>query len=420
MSDTAIGTTAIGQTRWRRPYCYDALSAHAYKFTGNERDSESGLDMFGARHYGSSLGRFMTPDWAAKPTNVPYANFGNPQSLNLYSYVENNPTTTGDPDGHCPDGCPVTYPTTLAQLDQQNQANSDFLTGALEGAANFITSSLNRFATMGQSSTEPISQIQPTNENQAIGMTAATLGLGAASLAADGPAAASTLERNAANGAAFEKSVVAATKATDVNVAEQVTLKTESGIKTRMDVVSTRTSGEIRLQEAKSSATAPLTKNQQLAHPEIAKTGATVVGQGKPGYPGGTQIPPDKGRGGTSKSIEGDSLVSIEQLDVVDIVSIDKQTGHVILTISDHLDWSDSVAHQTALQAKFNKYLAFIESGEILTRYPEAKGRPVVIKVVLKYKPDLDGCSFLSRAKAVIESAGFSLRHELFAESYDN
>ncbi len=56
--------------------------------------------MFGARYYGSSLGRFMTPDWAAKPTSVPYASFGNPQSLNLYSYVSNNPTTTRDLDGH--------------------------------------------------------------------------------------------------------------------------------------------------------------------------------------------------------------------------------------------------------------------------------------------------------------------------------
>jgi RHS repeat-associated protein len=73
-----------------------------YKFTGKERDAESGLDEFGARYYGSSFGRFMTPDWAAKPTDVPYANFGNPQSLNLYSYVNNNPTTTRDPDGHCP------------------------------------------------------------------------------------------------------------------------------------------------------------------------------------------------------------------------------------------------------------------------------------------------------------------------------
>jgi RHS repeat-associated protein len=71
-----------------------------YKFTGKERDPESGLDDFDARFYSSPFGRFMTPDWEAKPTDVPYANFGNPQSLNLYSYVQNNPTTVGDPDGH--------------------------------------------------------------------------------------------------------------------------------------------------------------------------------------------------------------------------------------------------------------------------------------------------------------------------------
>jgi RHS repeat-associated protein len=71
-----------------------------YKFTGKERDLESGLDYFDARHYSSPFGRFLTPDWAATATAVPYANFGNPQSLNLYSYVQNNPTTMGDPDGH--------------------------------------------------------------------------------------------------------------------------------------------------------------------------------------------------------------------------------------------------------------------------------------------------------------------------------
>ena len=74
--------------------------AQNYKFNGKERDAESGLDNFGARYDTSNLGRWMTPDWAVKPTTVPYANFGNPQSLNLYSYVENNPTTLGDPDGH--------------------------------------------------------------------------------------------------------------------------------------------------------------------------------------------------------------------------------------------------------------------------------------------------------------------------------
>lgn len=72
----------------------------AHKFTSKERDTESGLDNFGARYYSSSMGRFTIPDWAANATAVPYADFGNPQSLNLYSYVKNNPTTFGDPDGH--------------------------------------------------------------------------------------------------------------------------------------------------------------------------------------------------------------------------------------------------------------------------------------------------------------------------------
>lgn len=74
-----------------------------YLFTGKERDNDSGefgFDYFGARYYGNSFGRFITADWEAKPTAVPYASFGNPQSLNLYSYVNNNPTTTRDPDGH--------------------------------------------------------------------------------------------------------------------------------------------------------------------------------------------------------------------------------------------------------------------------------------------------------------------------------
>lgn len=75
-------------------------TANNYKFTGKERDEETGLDDFGARYYDSSLGRFMTPDWAAKPVTVPYASFGDPQTLNLYSYVENGPLNRVDADGH--------------------------------------------------------------------------------------------------------------------------------------------------------------------------------------------------------------------------------------------------------------------------------------------------------------------------------
>lgn len=46
------------------------------------------------------MGRFMSPDWSAKEEPVPYAKLDNPQSLNLYSYVGNNPLSNIDPDGH--------------------------------------------------------------------------------------------------------------------------------------------------------------------------------------------------------------------------------------------------------------------------------------------------------------------------------
>jgi hypothetical protein len=46
------------------------------------------------------MGRFLSPDWAAAPMPVPFAKLVNPQTLNLYQYVGNNPLTGIDPDGH--------------------------------------------------------------------------------------------------------------------------------------------------------------------------------------------------------------------------------------------------------------------------------------------------------------------------------
>jgi RHS repeat-associated protein len=70
------------------------------KFTGKERDSESGLDYFGARYYGSAIGRFTSPDWSSTPEPIPYASLSNPQTLNQYAYVANNPLSRTDLNGH--------------------------------------------------------------------------------------------------------------------------------------------------------------------------------------------------------------------------------------------------------------------------------------------------------------------------------
>jgi len=70
-------------------------------FKGKERDTETGNDDFGARYYSNRFGRWLSADWSAVPVAVPYANLTNPQTLNLYSMVADDPESFADLDGHC-------------------------------------------------------------------------------------------------------------------------------------------------------------------------------------------------------------------------------------------------------------------------------------------------------------------------------
>ncbi len=115
---------AAGCTLPNPPATSDDATEH--HFTQKERDTESGNDYFFARYYTSALGRFTTPDWSAKVVPVPYAAMGDPQSLNLYAYVRNNPLAGVDEDGHC-DGwaCQEAMQSAAEkQLDMQAQENA--------------------------------------------------------------------------------------------------------------------------------------------------------------------------------------------------------------------------------------------------------------------------------------------------------
>lgn len=105
------------------------------KFTGKERDAETGLDYFGARYFSAAQGRFTSPDWSATPQAVPYADPTDPQTLNLYSYVRNNPLRKADPDGHCGliggDGSPCSFSQFVSSLP-------DRLVGGLKGESNVV------------------------------------------------------------------------------------------------------------------------------------------------------------------------------------------------------------------------------------------------------------------------------------------
>jgi RHS repeat-associated protein len=91
---------------------YNMSAVPTEKFTGKERDAETGLDYFGARYFSSAQGRWTSPD-------KPFADqhIEDPQSWNLYAYVRNNP---------------------LRLVDDTGEGAKEKLEGAWQGAQNFV------------------------------------------------------------------------------------------------------------------------------------------------------------------------------------------------------------------------------------------------------------------------------------------
>jgi len=90
-----FGEELPGNTAGRGSVWGAAGDTVSQRFTGKERDQESGLDYFGARYYGSALGRFTSPD----PKIFSGQRISDPQQWNSYVYTRNNPLLFVDPDG---------------------------------------------------------------------------------------------------------------------------------------------------------------------------------------------------------------------------------------------------------------------------------------------------------------------------------
>ncbi|MBQ8166291.1 MAG: hypothetical protein IJZ96_04550, partial [Lachnospiraceae bacterium] len=108
----------------------------------------------------------------------------------------------------------------------------------------------------------------------------------------EGGTKADVLAQNRANGRAYEQQEFAKFSSQNNNAVEQITIKTSSGVKTRVDAIGLDSNGKVVINEYKSSLTAPLTDNQKIAFPEIYESGGIVVGKGKGIFSNGYQIPP--------------------------------------------------------------------------------------------------------------------------------
>ena len=215
--------------------------------------------------------------------------------VNLNTDVGNSPPNLVDPLGSSSDSpsfgksllqgtvntVPGAYYSGLAQR-QFKQGNYGAAT--VYGAAALGDAALG-IATLGTS----------TRVGTAVRAGAVNLFRGAVSAIGDSKAvaAANQLAANRAAGVAFEQAVGAGLEQGRLTIGRQVTIGTESGIRTRLDFLARDpVTGQIGCIECKASQAAPLTPNQSLAFPQIEQSGGTILGAGKPGFPGGTQIPP--------------------------------------------------------------------------------------------------------------------------------
>jgi hypothetical protein len=100
------------------------------------------------------------------------------------------------------------------------------------------------------------------------------------------------IRANKIAGDAWEKQVIEKElPKTQTQIQPQITIRSNgpSGLRTRLDAVGTdKSTGAVKLTDAKASATAPLTANQGVVYPELETHGGVVVGKGKPPYIGGT------------------------------------------------------------------------------------------------------------------------------------
>ncbi|MBA4822556.1 hemagglutinin repeat-containing protein [Pantoea ananatis] len=108
----------------------------------------------------------------------------------------------------------------------------------------------------------------------------------------ESPNASNQIRNNYEQGKSFEDEIYNKYSKGQPESAREITIKTGSGTNVRVDIMTRDGNGGLSCIECKSSSSAPLTQNQKIGYPDLEKNGGTIVGAGKPGFEGGTKIPP--------------------------------------------------------------------------------------------------------------------------------
>ncbi|WP_076593751.1 DUF6572 domain-containing protein [Herminiimonas arsenitoxidans] len=108
--------------------------------------------------------------------------------------------------------------------------------------------------------------------------------------------------------------------------------------------------------------------------------------------------------------------MTVEQAELIDLISLDHVSGSCKLSILDHLIWDDD--HLVKLQLKINNYLQLIESGEIYILYPAVRGQDFLIDIQCIYAPNAIARAFLERAQNILIDAGYAMHFGPLGSAY--
>jgi RHS repeat-associated protein len=151
------------------------------RFTGYQRDEESGLDFAQARYFSSNQGRFTSVDPLGKSAQIE-----DPQTWNRYAYVSNNPINLNDPLGLDPGERPRTKSGDQAAAGIGNSRLGEIAEAILKSVANAFIGVQNVEVDTGVINEEKIEPYQPSSSLQDTIMRVTDVGLLFSSLAGKG------------------------------------------------------------------------------------------------------------------------------------------------------------------------------------------------------------------------------------------
>lgn len=101
--------------------------------------------------------------------------------------------------------------------------------------------------------------------------------------------------------------------------------------------------------------------------------------------------------------------MGIQDSNKVDAVGFEMGTDTVVLTILDALDWDDAGYHIEKLEEKFDSYIHYISSGQLLSDFPSARNKSIRIDLISMHEIPLAGQTFLDAIVQSLSEMGVAL-----------